>query len=66
MALYVRCRSCGLYFNSGLPEQGMVKGQERYVLACPMGHMYEYAAQELVEETAFERRARRVAGRLLP
>lgn len=63
--LYVRCKTCGIWFNTGIEAEvvNQVLVGKRH--KCPMGHENLYSPQDYRDEGFFERRQRRVAGRLV-
>ena len=62
--LFVKCKTCGIWFNTGL-ESANLHGlnDEGRVHKCPLGHEHKYSKADYKSEEFFNR-PRRVAGRL--
>lgn len=63
--LFARCRTCLLWFNTGIDEGEKLRFNEssKLKLSCPLGHSHDYEINELREKVRFEKKVRRVAGR---
>jgi len=57
---FARCKTCDLWFNAGFEYTGRPRSTE---LSCPVGHRHVYSEDEFADDSFFERRSRRVAGR---
>ncbi|MDJ0268998.1 MAG: hypothetical protein NXY59_00310 [Aigarchaeota archaeon] len=62
--VFARCKTCHLWFNTGISVEGF-KESASVEVSCPVGHLNTYSREELRPESSFERRYRRVAGRLV-
>ena len=63
---FVKCKTCLLIFNSGLDSEKIVRdtsSQERSTISCPLGHSHDYDSSEFIEESVFDTRGHRIAGR---
>lgn len=64
--IFVKCKTCLLIFNSNLESENIVRdtsSQELSTISCPLGHSHDYNSSELIEESAFDTRGHRIAGR---